>query len=142
MKNENYERCKSIALEIERVVEMTAYTCPECGDVIHWDDEQYDADESTYTCPHCGNTFEEHLLESHSLYDYFFADVYDIEYRIGSDREYRSVCVMVACGGPNIYVDTGRKVVSLHWWTEHAEYPLSYDACDAINELFEELYNC
>lgn len=141
MKNENYEHCKSIALEIERIQEMSTYTCPECGEMIHWDDNQYNADEATYTCPHCGKTFEEHLLESFSLYDYF-SDVYDIEYSIGGDKEYRSVRLMVACGGPNIYIDTGRKVVSLHWWTEHEEYPLSYDACNAIDEIFEEVYNC
>lgn len=49
-----------------------------------------------------GNVNEED--ECQSLYDYF-DDVYDIEYRIDGEGNYKSVSLMIACGGPNIYVD-------------------------------------
>ena len=51
------------------------------------------------------------------------------------------VLSMVACGGPNIYIDTASALVKLYWWTEYAEYPLSYSARDAIDEWAEEYWN-
>ena len=49
---------------------------------------------------------------------------------------------MVACGGPNIYVDTGSKAVELYWWTDRASYSLLSETAEAITAEFEELYNC
>lgn len=138
---ENWEHCKSIALKLDRIAEGSAYKCPHCGEIIFWSDDQYYDDEATYTCPECGETFDECDLEPVSLYDYF-SDVYDIEYRIGSDRQFRSVRLMVACGGPNIYIDTASGNVELYWWTDRASYALSSDTIDAINAEFEEIYAC
>lgn len=138
---ENREHCKRIAEELEAYAERTVYRCPECGEVIRWDDSQYNDDESTYTCQSCGETFDESDLEALSVYD-FIADAYDIEYRIGSDMEYRSVKIMVAFGGPNIYIDTARRLVTLHWWTDYAEYPISSDAAEELDNVMEELYQC
>ena len=70
--------------------------------------------------------------EQMTLYDYF-EDCLDIEYRCDGRREYRSVRVMVTCGGPNIYIDTATKQVELYWWTDRASYPLAYDAVDAVD---------
>ena len=139
---ENWEHCKSIAEKLELYTEGNGYKCPHCGEVIEWDNDQYNADEGRYTCPECGEEFDESDLESVSIYDYFDGDIYDIEYRIGSDRQYRSVKIMVACGGPNIYIDTARKAVLLYWWTDHAEYSLLSSTCEAIDQYFEELFNC
>lgn len=76
-----------------------------------------------------------------SLYDYF-EDVYDIEYRVDSQREYRGVSLMIACGGPNIYIDTRDHKIKLYWWTEYDEIYLDSSLCDEIDEIFEEYYNC
>lgn len=75
--------------------------------------------------------------ECQSLYDYF-DDVYDIEYRIDGRGEYRSVRLMIAGGGPNIYVDTNDAYVKLYWGSTYAEAPISYTASDLIDEIFEE----
>lgn len=143
---ENREHCKRIADELEAYAAGSAYKCPYCGNVHTWDEyeasEHENADEETaYTCPSCEWEINECDLEALSLYD-FFADCLDIEYRCGSDREYRSVSIMVACGGPNIYIDTAEKAVLLYWWTDRARYYLSSEAVEAVDEWAEEYWNC
>ena len=145
---ENRNHCKSIAEEIDLYTNGDGYKCPECGSVHPFDEYETSEHENedgwtAYNCPNCGAEIEETELEAVSIYDYFCdTEAYDIEYRIGSDRKYRSVCVMVACGGPNIYIDTASKLVRLHWWTEYADYPLSLEAVNEIDNYFEELFNC
>ena len=75
------------------------------------------------------------------FFDYI-ADALDIEYRVGSEKEYRSARIMVAYGGPNVFIDTKNQLVQLYWWTEYAEYPLAYGVASWIDEYMEELYNC
>ena len=139
--DENRTYCKNISDTLEKIVDGSMYRCPECGNLIEWDNNRYDEEKQLYSCPECGKTFEEYELESAGVLDYF-ENVLDIEYRIGSDREFRSVRLLVAYGGPNVYVDTGCGKVQLYWWNEYADYMLSSDTIDAINETFEELYNC
>lgn len=145
--NENREHCKHISDTLEAYANGDGYKCPHC-EQIHTMSEyeetehENESGETCYTCPNCGGVIEESELETVSIYDYFEGDIYDIEYRIGSDREYRSVSIMVACGGPNIYIDTKRKAVLLYWWTDFAEYPLTSSTCEAIDAYFEELFRC
>lgn len=145
-KNENFEYCKNIAEEIENIIDRDCYKCPHCGKIHTFDEYEINEHESSngvtcYTCPNCGEEIEEDELEAFTLWDYF-EDALDIEYTVGSDKQYRSVRIMVCCGGPNVYVDTGRGAVILNWWTEHAEYMLLNETCEAIDDVFEELYNC
>lgn len=139
--NNNREHCKAIAEELERYYNGEYYRCPECGETITFDNNQVNNEEGTYTCQECKATFEEHELESLSLWDYL-NDVFDIEYRIGSDKQLRSVQIMVACGGPNIYIDTASKAVELYWWGDRASYHIDSDVCSEIDSIFEEIYNC
>lgn len=136
---ENREHCKHIAQDIERIADGGVYTCPECGEMVTMIETE-DADGFTVYELSCGHTVE-YEPDNVTFYEYF-SDVYDIEYRIGSDREYRSVKLLVACGGPNIYIDTARRAVLLYWWTDSAEYPISSDACDEIDSAFEEIFEC
>lgn len=146
-KNENFEICKSIAEKIELYESGSAYKCPCCGEVHEMTayeetEHENESGETCYTCPNCSEEIEESELEAVSIYDYFTGDIFDIEYRIDGERRYKSVCVMIACGGPNIYIDTQSKAVILRWWTESADYPLSYEACEAIDAFFEDLFYC
>jgi transposase-like protein len=138
---ENRNHCKHIAEELEKYVNGDVYRCPECGDTFEWNDDDYNDDDYTYTCPHCKATFAESELEALSIYDWL-EDIYDIEYRVDSRKELRSVRIMVACGGPNIYIDTATKQVELYWWSDQASYPISYDAAAALDEWAEEYWNC
>ena len=141
MKTENINTCKRIAEELEQYAAEKMYRCPECGEVIPWSNAQYSNETNLYTCQSCHDTFDADDLEALSIFD-FLKDALDIEYRVGSDKEYRSVKIMVAFGGPNIYIDTASRLVTLHWWTDYAEYSISSDACDALDEYMEEYFNC
>lgn len=79
--------------------------------------------------------------EQVTLWDYF-ADCLDIEYRINAQKEYKSVQVMIAFGGPNIYIDTASGNVELYWWTDRASYLLRSDVIKEIDTIFEDYYNC
>lgn len=136
----NFETCKRIGDEVEKIAAGSVYACPECGERIDTDGLEMD-DDGYVICPECGKRIDLDNAEQYGLYDYF-SDALDIEYRIGSDKQYRSACIMVACGGPNIYVDTGSKRVELYWWSDRASYRLASDSVDAIDEVFEEYYDC
>jgi hypothetical protein len=85
----------------------------------------------------------DYYLEPISLYDYFEDSIYNIEYRVGSRYEDpSSVQIMVACGGPNIYIDTKSGDVELYWWNETGSYPMRSATIAAIDDFACELYNC
>lgn len=136
--DENRAHCKHIALELDAYVNGEVKRCPECGEIHRrdWDDVG-----DAFKCPNCGDVASVDDWEWLGVYD-FLADVYNIEYRTsgrGAD-DLRSVCVMVACGGPNIYIDTESKNVELYWWSDRAWYPLSSDAVNAVDEWADELW--
>lgn len=141
MTNENRNYCKDIADKLEAIANCTMYKCPECGEWIQWNDDQYNDEEATYTCPECGATVEESDLESVSFYDYL-ENALDIDYITNSRKEYKACRIMVACGGPNIYINTWEKKVELYWWTEEAHYYLTGSTCNAIDDCMEEYFNC
>lgn len=45
----------------------------------------------------------------------FLHDALDINYTVDSDLRYKSALVLVAFGGPNIYINTGTKCVEGYW---------------------------
>lgn len=135
--DENWEHCKRIAEDLEAYANGEMYRCPECGEIHRVPEHIGDK----YKCPSCGAVVDIDDMEQLGIYD-FLEDVYDIEYRCGSDKEYRSVRIMVACGGPNIYIDTARKAVLLYWWTDSACYYLSDSAVNAVDEWAEEYWGC
>ena len=48
---------------------------------------------------------------------------------------------MVACGGPNIYIDTMTGCVELYWWGDRASGYISSDVRDALNEWAQEAFD-
>ena len=146
---DNKKWCENIAKNLEAYHNGEVYRCPECGEEFSlYEDGNYESADTAAdgiekaTCPSCGYVSEDsNDFDQLSLYDYF-DDCYDIEYRVGSDKQLRSVCIMVACGGPNIYIDTGSKRVELYWWGDRAYYPIKSDVCDEIDSVFEEIFNC
>lgn len=149
MKNENFEHCKAIALKLEEIVNGHYKNVDGVPVKVETDSNGYDYlidDDNNVFCE-SGSDYETDdsididTLEDYTIYDYF-SDVYDIEWTLSSDFSYKGVRLMVACGGPNIYVDTMTRNVELYWWTESAKYSLSMDVVNAINEYFEEYYEC
>ena len=72
----------------------------------------------------------------------YFEDVLDIVHYVGGRNDYRGVRLMVACGGPNIYVDSMRGTVELYWWGESATWDISYSAREDITDTFREYFEC
>jgi hypothetical protein len=75
-----------------------------------------------------------------SAYDYL-QDALDIEYIIGSDKRYLGARVLVAFGGPNIWINTRTKQVEGYWWGESAIVSYNTDEMD-LDSALEDLYNC
>lgn len=148
MKNENYEHVKAIALELEDIV--NGYYKNVDGEPVKVESDSngynYLIHNGDIYCE-SGSTFDDgdnydiDTLDDYTIYDYF-SDVYDIEWTLNSDFSYKAVRLMVACGGPNIYINTLSGDVELYWWTETARYPMSRDVISAIDEYYEEYYEC
>lgn len=98
-------------------------------------------------CLYAGEDSEEHDVtdidevpedwEQVTMSDYF-ADVYNVRYVLDGDLAYVAVRLMVACGGPNIWVDTESERVELYWWGDRASYPLMSSAVSEIDALASE----
>lgn len=77
--------------------------------------------------------------EELSAFDYL-QDALDIEYIVNSKREYLGARVLVAFGGPNIWVNTRTKVVEGYWWGEYAK--ASFDDGIGLDDALETLWSC
>ena len=136
---ENRETCRRIAEVLDKIAAGELYYCSKCGNIVNLEFNE----EGIAECPDCGTEIQEDDAEQACMYHYFESDdIYDIEYRISASGDLRSVRYMIACGGPNIYIDTGTGSVNLFWWSDRAEYPLSREAIQQIDEMAEDLYNC
>ena len=80
-------------------------------------------------------------LDEIGVCDYFEDNIYDIEYTIGGDLDYVGARIMIAFGGPNIFVNTNNKRVELYWGFSRAEAALSDRAVEVIDAYFEDEYN-
>lgn len=138
---ENRDTCKYIAEELEAYAGGDCVKCPECGRIHYksdFEERKNEDGEMVYICPDCGEEVEDpDDLETLSIYDYL-QDVFGVEYRIDERGELNSVEIMIACGGPNIYINTERRAVCLYWWGDSAEYPI--DCADAVDEWAAEMW--
>lgn len=75
-----------------------------------------------------------------SAFDYL-QDALDIEYIVASDRKtLLGARVLVAFGGPNIWVNTRTNTVEGHWWGDSAS--ASFTDSIGLQDALEELYSC
>lgn len=65
----------------------------------------------------------------------YFDDHYGVDYIWRMGVGLVGVRVLVAFGGPNIYIDTFDGVVKGYWGSTQS-YPLHYNVIDTINEYF------
>ena len=77
--------------------------------------------------------------EPYTAMDYVF-EALDIEYYIGSDGEYRGARLLVAFGGPNIWVDVKTDRVEGYWWG--SSYTTSFTDTMDLYEACRELWEC
>jgi hypothetical protein len=77
--------------------------------------------------------------EEMSAFDYL-QDALDIEYVVNGKREYLGARVLVAFGGPNIWVNTRTKIVEGYWWGASAS--AGFDDGIGLDDALETLWNC
>ncbi len=99
--------------------------------------------ENGITYASCGMDYEEHHADKDDIisgFDYI-SDVLDIEYTISSEGEYLGARLLVAFGGPNIWIDTRRQTVEGAWWGDYFTESYHTDAMD-IDDACNELFSC
>ena len=133
----NREHCKRIALELEEYANGNVYRCPECNEIITLPDDVGDK----YRCPDCGTVHDVNDLEQLSIWDYM-TDALDFRVLLDSQKNVIATKILVAFGGPNIWIDTESRAVELYWWTDRASYPISGAACDEIDDWAAEWMQC
>ena len=65
-------------------------------------------------------------------------DTYDIRYLVNSRKEYLGAEIMVAGGGPTIWVDTWDKEVKGYWGSDRVTVPFADNI--GLNDYMEEMY--
>jgi len=91
----------------------------------------------------CGMDAEEHGANKNDIisgFDYL-SDVLDIEYITDSKKQYLGARVLVAFGGPNIWINTRTKNVEGYWWQDSSIQSFHDDAM-GLDDALEELFNC
>ena len=66
--------------------------------------------------------------------------VYDIEWITHQDKTYKAARLLVAGGGPNIWVNLQRNVVQGYWWGDYCECPFADNI--GLDDYLEEIYDC
>ena len=69
----------------------------------------------------------------------YLQDVLDIEYIVNSKGEYLGSRLLVAFGGPNIWINTRTKTVEGHWWGDSCTMSYRRDEMgidDAVGEFW------
>ena len=67
-------------------------------------------------------------------------EAYDIKYTIDGDGNYRGVRIMIAGGGPNVYLDTYYEEIQGYWGGDSCKLIIS--DFDYIDDYWEEEYKC
>jgi len=67
-------------------------------------------------------------------------EAYDIKYTIDGDGNYRGVRIMLAGGGPNVYLDTNHKEIQGYWGGDFCKLIIS--DFEYIDDYWEEQYRC
>jgi hypothetical protein len=94
------------------------------------------------------NGFEGYLVENEygemqTAFDYL-QDVLEFNWILNSDRTLKGARMLVAFGGPNIWIDTTRGIVDGYWWQDKfvAEYDTQSEFARDLDEALETLFNC
>ena len=77
--------------------------------------------------------------EDFTAFDYL-QDALDFEYIVNNRGEYLGARVLVAFGGPNIWVNTRAHTVEGHWWGDSA-YASFTDGL-GLDDALSELWSC
>ena len=85
-------------------------------------------------CKHIAETISTPLEDVHE----WMNDVYDIEWITFNDHKYKAARLMVAGGGPNIWVNTQDGTVDGYWGTDKVHW--GYVDNIGLDDYLEELH--
>ena len=114
----------SIITDIEQGKQCES--CTECGATLG----------KSSLCPEC----ETHNPDILSGFDYI-SDVLDVNWVLDSNREFKGARLLVAFGGPNIWINTDTQTVGGHWWGESFTSSYNHDEMD-IEGACDEWFGC
>ena len=152
MKNENMKHVQNIVVDLENYASGDYFL--HNGELFPIDENEFskvdgctirkervfDEVHYFYIMPD-GEKIPEDEIEIATIGDYF-DEFYDIDYVVGKDKKYKACRVLVAFGGPNIYIDTWDRQVQLFWWSNTATADIPIELCEQIDEFFKMLYEC
>lgn len=72
--------------------------------------------------------------------DEYLDGVLEVTYLVGNDKAYKGVELLVAFGGPNVYVNTRYSSVSGFWGGDTCK--MSYRDEIGLDEYFQEMWGC
>ena len=72
---------------------------------------------------------------------HYLQDALDIEYVVNSKGEYLGARILVAFGGPNIWINTRTGEVEGYWWSNSCRIAYGTDAL-GLDDACEELWSC
>ena len=83
---------------------------------------------------------DEHGDIKGDAFDYL-SDALDFEWILASDKKtLLGARILVAFGGPNIWINTRTKTVEGHWWGESAT--VSYEDNIGLEDALETIFHC
>ena len=65
-------------------------------------------------------------------------DIYDIEWITHQDHSYKAARILVAGGGPSIWVNLLGNTVDGYWWGDHCKVPFTDNI--GLDDYLSELY--
>jgi hypothetical protein len=67
-------------------------------------------------------------------------EAYDIKYTVDGDGTYLGVRILLAGGGPNVYLDTYHEEIQGYWGGDSCKLIIS--DYDYIDDYWQEMYGC
>ena len=83
---------------------------------------------------------EDGSVEQHGGASEWMEGVYDIRYIVDQKKRYLGAELMVAGGGPNIWVNLDTKYVEGYWGGDKVEQPFTDNL--GLDDYCEEMYGC
>ena len=71
----------------------------------------------------------------------YLEDVLDIQFIVGSDRNYLAARILTGFGGPNVWVNTLTGNLEVSWWSETVYRQLPNDFISGLDDELAELWD-
>mgnify|MGYP003141300023 CR=1 FL=1 len=80
------------------------------------------------------------IPEGESPASEYMENVYDIEWITHQDKSYKAARLLVAGGGPNIWVNLQTNTVQGYWWGDYYEHHFTDNI--GLDDYLAELHSC